>query len=328
MARVVAVLLLLMAVVSAVAWYKRPAPNGGELALYGNVEIRQVNLGFNVEGRLASMLLEEGDQVRQGQAIARMDTGYLQDAVSIADGRVAAAEAQLAMLRTGSRPQEIEQARAAVKSAEAAYQDAERHFGRELALFKQGVAGTRAGVDSATAARDRAQAALASVREQLDLAQVGPRDEQIKAAEAQLQAERGLQSLMQRRLRDAELFAPADGTLLSRVHEPGEVLAPGATVYTLALKSPLWVRAFVGEAQLGRVRAGQQVEVSCDSAPGTRFKGQVGFISPTAEFTPKTVETPELRTDLVYRLRVVMAPGSEEVLRQGMPVTVHVPATR
>lgn len=327
MKRVVLVLLLLMAVVSAVAWFKRPVPDGGELALYGNVEIRQVNLGFNVEGRLSSMALEEGEQVKTGQVVATMDTGYMQDAVTIADGRVASAEAQLGMLRTGSRPQEIEQARAAMQSAEAAYQDAERHFGRELALFKQGAAGTRAALDRATAGRDQAQAALTSAREQFSLAEVGPRGEQIKMAEAQLKAEQGLQSLMQRRLRDATLSSPADGTILTRVHEPGEVLAPGSSVYTLALKTPLWVRAFVAEPQLGRVQPGLAVEVSSDSAPGRRFKGRVGFVSPTAEFTPKAVETPDLRTDLVYRLRVVMDAGSEEVLRQGMPVTVHVPAS-
>ena len=128
----------------------------------------------------------------------------------------------------------------------------------------------------------------------------------------------------QTNLNDTELYAPADGTILTRIREPGTVVRQADPIYTLSLLSPVWVRAFVSEGQLGLIYPGMPAEVHTDTPGGQVYKGHIGFISPVAEFTPKTVETTQLRTDLVYRLRII-ADNPDQGLRQGMPVTVKLP---
>ena len=169
-----------------------------------------------------------------------------------------------------------------------------------------------------------AAARVASARESLRLLQEGTRAEDIAAARANLQAAQANLSAAKTSLQDAYLRAPAAGVILSRVREPGAIVSPSDTVYVLSLDDPVWVRAYVAEPDLGRVHPGMEVEVVTDTAPDRPYRGRIGFISPVAEFTPKSVETPELRTDLVYRLRVVVDPA-DKVLRQGMPVTIRIP---
>jgi HlyD family secretion protein len=177
--------------------------------------------------------------------------------------------------------------------------------------------------DAAQSRRDQAAANLDSAREALALAQEGFRSEDIAAVEADLVAAQAQQSIAETQLDDTRLLAPSDGTLISRLHEPGAMLAAGMPVFSLSLRDPIYVRAYVDEPHLGRLAPGARVTVTTDSSD-TVYEGKVGFISPRAEFTPRSVETTELRTDLVYRLRIVIAEG-DEGLRQGMPVTVHVP---
>jgi HlyD family secretion protein len=319
----IAALVLLLAAVGVGAWFSlccKTAPDGDPI-LYGNVEVRQVNLAFNVEGRLVEMLVEEGDRVTAGQVMARMDGGQYQDAVRLAEARLEVQGAQLAKLEAGSRPEEIDQAAAEVAQAEAAAINARATFERVDVLAKQKDASQQA-LDNARAALHQAEARLVQARKAHALAVIGPREEDLEAARAQSRADEAALSIARRRLADTELRAPSDGIVQTRIHEPGAVLLPNSAVYTLALVEPVWVRAFVDEPRLGLVRPGMKAEVVTDTAPDKPFIGQVGFISPVAEFTPKTVETPELRTGLVYRLRVVVD-GAGEGLRQGMPVTVR-----
>ena len=290
------------------------------LVLYGNVDIRQVNLAFNVEGRLAAVAVEEGDRVTTGQALATLDKGYHEDAVKVARARLDAQKATVAKLEAGSRPEEIALARAEVERAQAAVTHAQATFERQSELVRRSVASQQA-YDDARDNLTQAEARLKAVRESLALAVAGPRKEDIAAARAQLRADEATVSLAERRLGDTELKAPAEGVILTRVQEPGAVLGSSTTVLTLALTRPVWVRAYVSEPDLGRIHNGMPAEVVSDSAPGKAYRGQVGFISPVAEFTPKTVETPDLRTSLVYRLRVIVD-APDDGLRQGMPVTV------
>jgi HlyD family secretion protein len=201
--------------------------------------------------------------------------------------------------------------------------NAEQVYERSSRLRPGGVV-SEAALDQAKAARDMAKARVRSAVEALRLLEQGTRREDIAAARANLQAsEAGLASA-RTSLKDATLYAPADGIVLSRVREPGAIVAPSDIVYVLSLATPVWARAYVAEPNLGRIHTGMKVEVLADSAPDKPHSGTIGFISPVAEFTPKSVETPELRTDLVYRLRVVIDQGTNG-LRQGMPVTVRIP---
>lgn len=323
--RILAGIGIVAAVAAAAGWlFLDPRGDGrdGALVLYGNVDVRTLDLAFQVEGRLAEMAVDEGDRVTAGQRVAALDTGYFQDTLRIAEGRVAAQQAQLAKLEAGMRPEEIGQARADVERLEAMAANARKKYERQVALPLDSTV-SRQTLDNARAEFRQSEAMLRQARESLKLAEEGYRAEDIAAQRAQLSAEQALRDLARRRLADAELTAPSDGVVLTRVHEPGAVLLPGAPVYSVALTEPVWVRTYVPETALGRVVPGAEVRVTTDSAPGRSYRGQIGFVSPVAEFTPKTVETPDLRTALVYRVRVIIA-DPDDVLRQGMPVTVHV----
>jgi HlyD family secretion protein len=290
------------------------------LALYGNVDIRQVDLSFRVSGRIESMLFEEGDRVQAGQLVAVLDAKPYEDRVAIERAKVEAAQAALAKFETGSRPQEIEQARARVREAEAAYANAKSRNVRFKPLAATGVVSEQDYEDTLEQ-RDRAKANLEAARESLRLALDGFRDEEVLQAQAELSAARASLEFALTDLADTEVYAPANGTMLTRAAEPGAVVAAGRTVYVLSLDEPVWVRVYTPEPWLGRIRPGMPAQVHTDTPGIGPFQGHVGFISPVAEFTPKTVETPELRTDLVYRVRIVARDPHNE-LRQGMPVTV------
>ncbi len=293
------------------------------LTLYGNVDIRQVQLGFRVSGRIARMELEEGDRVAAGTLLASLDTQPYQEAVAAAQAQVARETANLAKLRAGPRAAEIAQARAAVAERDADLANVTQAFERARQLRPGGTI-SQASFDQAQAGKDMATARLASAREALRLLEEGTRAEDIAVGCAALEAAQANLAAAQTSLQDANLLAPDDGVILSRVREPGAIVGPSDTVYVLSLDRSAWVRAYVPESSLGRIHPGLAVEIVTDSAPSHPYRGQVGFVSPVAEFTPKTVETPELRTDLVYRLRITIN-QPDGGLRQGMPVTVRIP---
>lgn len=304
-------------------WYtqERNAAENGALTLYGNVDIREVGLSFRVDGRVAEMRFEEGDRVEAGVVLARLDAVPYREALALARAERTAAAARLEKLEAGPRPQEITRARSVVAEREAALVNAQQHLKRQRQLLDSGNT-PRQRYDDALTTRNQTEAALATAQAELAELQEGSRVEDIAAARAELAAAEARVDQAQTRLEDTALRAPDGGTILSRVREPGAVVGTGQTVYALSLVEPLWVRAYVAEPDLGRVRPGMPAEIRTDTFPDKVYEGQVGFISPVAEFTPKTVETPDLRTDLVFRLRVVV-PHPDEGLRQGMPVTVR-----
>jgi HlyD family secretion protein len=289
-----ALLVLALLVASGYAWYRGQDADDGPLVLYGNVDVREVSLGFRQSGRVARLPVEEGDRVPAGQLLAELDDEPFQHAVAAARAQVAQAEAALARLEAGSRAQEIEQAREAQRQAAAVFASRELAYRRQRELSASG-ATSRQALDSARYALDEARA-------QRDLARA-------EAAQADTA------------LADTRLIAPSDGVVLTRVVEPGTVVQAGTAVVSLALRDPVYVRAYVSEARLGEVPPGTEVTVTTDSSPRA-YAGQVGFVSPRAEFTPKTVQTEALRTELVYRLRI-RVPDADDQLLQGMPVTIR-----
>jgi HlyD family secretion protein len=322
-------LILLLVVASMVGggmawWFTQPNKAATELVLYGNIDLRQVSLAFNGAERVEAVLANEGDRVRRGQVLAKLDTGRLAP-----QGAEAAAEAEaqaqvVDKLRRGNRPEDIAQARANVDVALADATAARAKYDRTAALAQSsaGRAVSRQDLDDAKAASGAAAARLAASQEALKLEQIGPRKEDIRQAEAQLQAKRAQFVLLQRALADADLVAPMDAVIRSRLIEPGEMASPQRPAFSLAITDPKWVRAYISETDLGQVHPGKSATITVDAFSKRRFSGWVGFISPVAEFTPKTVQTPDLRTSLVYEIRVfVKDPGDE--LRLGMPATVH-----
>lgn len=315
-----ALLLLLAGAVLYWAVYVHGARQG-PLVLYGNVDIRDVNLGFRVSGRLAELMRDEGDPVHAGDLLGRLDAEpYLRE-LRLAEANVASLKARYDLLLAGYRKEDIGQARATVQQRQAVLTNTEQVLARRLALRPTGAASEENTID-ALAARDEAAANLKAGQESLRLLENGYRPEEITEAKGNF--ERAEADLAEARLRvdDTTLYAPSDGIILTRANEPGAVLAVGATVFTLSLTQHAWIRAYVSERELGRVHPGDNVLIFTDTRRQQPYHGTVGYVSPTAEFTPKSVETTDLRTDLVYRLRVVVL-DADPSLRQGMPVTVR-----
>lgn len=293
------------------------------LILYGNVDIRQIHLAFHANGRVSRVLVEEGDRVQPGQLVAELDPVRYQANLARAQAEVAAQQEVLGRLLAGSRPQEIAEARAHLNSAEASLRDVANLYQRNKELYQRRAISSQT-MDNIQARYESAQAAVRQAQEALNLVIEGPRKQDIAAARAQLAALQAAQRLAARELADTKLFAPKEGVIQQRILEPGDMASPQTPALTVALTNPIWVRAYLPEVDLGKVGLGLSAHITTDSFPGQVYKGWVGFISPTAEFTPKTVQTPQLRTKLVYRVRV-FACNPRNQLRLGMPVTVEIP---
>jgi len=310
-------------------WYTHREREPAELALYGNIDLRQVQLAFNNNERIAAVMAQEGDRVKQGQVLAKLDRSRLEPQVAQAEAQVAAQKQMVEKLRNGSRPEEIAQARANVVSAKADVAKARQQFERvekltavRLNSGSEVRAVSQEDVDNAKAALDVAQAKLDVNQKALDLAVLGPRKEEIAQAEAQLRGNEAQAAFLRQQLADTILYAPSNAIVRTRLLEPGDMASPQKPVFSLALTDPKWVRAYVSERDLGKVSPGMAAAVVVDSFPGRRFEGWVGFVSPVAEFTPKAVQTEELRTSLVYEVRVFVKDPQDE-LRLGMPATVY-----
>ena len=323
--KLIVLTLLLLTGLAAAGWYflqRSERQARFELTLFGNIDIRQVDLAFTQTEHIDRILVEEGARVEQGELLAIQDLARFQYAVDSAEARLAAQQQVLARLVNGSRPEEIAKAKADVKAAEAevVYADKEMRRRHRLAQKKA----------SSTQSADRARFELAAAREKLKalielqrLAVIGPRQEDIEEARARLQAEAAALKLARKNWHDAHLYAPHDGFIRDRMLEPGDMAGAEKPVFTLALTDPIWARTYVGETDLGKLRSGMVADIHSDSFPDHSYRGWIGYISSTAEFTPKSVETTDLRTSLVYQVRVY-ACNPRYQLRLGMPVTVRV----
>ncbi len=304
----------------------RATPDANRLTLYGNVDIRQVYAAFYDSGRINQMLVQEGDAVHKGELLATLEQSRFADALATANAQAANQRHILAALLAGSRPEQIAQAKAQMDALAAVYQNDAANYNRYATLAPHGAA-TIQQRDDAQAVYLNAKNNYEAARQAYILAVKGPRAEDIAAAQAAYDAAKASAALTAQEYNDTKLYAPTDGIIEERVQEPGDMTSPSAPVYVIALTNPLWVRAYVPESELGRVQLGMAASISTDSYPGKTYRGWIGYISPTAQFTPKTVETPDLRAQLVYQLRIYACDPKGQ-LQLGMPATVTIDLTR
>lgn len=326
--RLVAAIVVVVLLGGLVAWWLARPSGDKPIVMHGNVDIRQVALAFNTSERVAEMRASEGDRVRAGQVVAVLDRTTLALRLARAEAQLAVQDEALHRFEAGNRPQEIAQADANVRAAAAEARNAHQTLDRLRAIAKgtEGRAVSREELDAAVAASAAADAKLDAQRKAQDLSRAGARDEDIAQARAQRDAARAEVAMAKQQVVDAELKAPSDAVVRSRLLEPGDMASPQRPAYALALLHPKWVRAYVSEANLSRIRYGQAARVTTDSAPGRPIDGRVGYIASVAEFTPKNVETEDLRPSLMYEVRVNVD-DPDDRLNLGMPATVELPGT-
>lgn len=323
------ILLLLLALGAGGWWVYRTHPGGsrdqGRLTLYGNIDVRLENLAFEVSGRIAALPVAEGSLMELGQVVGRLDDRRLLQARNALSAQVQAQRAELDKRIAGTRQEEIAKLRAdlAVVRVEAA--NAARSARRAEAMMKRKFE-TEDNAEQKTATADALAATVNARQAALDLGLAGSRVEDIAAARAQLAALEAELAGAELNLAYATLKAPVRGIVQNRILEVGDMAGPERPVYTIALTEPVWARVYLAEPDLGRVRQGQPARVLSDSFPDKSYAGWIGYIAPSAEFTPKQVQTTELRADLVYQARVYVCNPQGE-LRQGMPVTVEIDLT-
>lgn len=305
----------------------RTSETSDEIVLYGNVDLRQVALAFKGSERVQEMRVQEGDSVLPGQVLAVLDTTMLELRIRQAQAQVRVQQEGLNRLRSGSRPQEIAQTEAASAVAQAELTQARQQLQRLNAISVEtaGQAVSKLDIEAAEARFAVAQANLNRAQQVQELSVDGPASEDIARSEAMLEAANAELAILEQQLIDAELRAPIAAIVRSRLLEPGDMASPQRPAYNLAITQPKWVRAYISEVDLGRVLPGQSASVSTDSHPDQSLTGTVGYISSVAEFTPKTVQTEDLRTSLVYEIRVQVN-DPDNRLRLGMPATVRLDA--
>lgn len=318
------VVVVVLALAGATYWYFRNTNENGDLALHGNVDIRQIALAFDGSGRVLEMHVDEGDSVKAGTVLGVLDTRTLELQAEQAQAQIEVQRQNLARLHNGSRPEEIAQARSKLAAAQADATRARQDLARlqSIAAKTQGRGVSAQDLDRARSNVKVAQATMAQQQDALRLTELGPRQEDVDGAAAQLKASQAQLALLQHQIAQGELKAPADAVVRSRLLEPGDMATPQKAVYALALTHPKWIRVYVSEPDLGRIRPGMAAQVFTDSQPDQPTEGTIGYISSVAEFTPKSVQTEELRTNLVYEVRVLVD-DTENRLRLGQPATVR-----
>lgn len=322
---VAVIVLLAIGGITATAWrWPRGAGSASNvLVLPGTVEAYEVDLSFQVRGRIERLTVDEGDVVEQGQTVAYLDRRNFELSLRGAEARAAAARATLAALEAGTRAQEIQVAQARLASAKADLNFA-RVDAKRIAALVPGKLTTLQQLDQARLQEDRDSSRVAELEQTLALLREGPRTEDLERARAEYQANLVSTDGARLELEYTALVSPAAGVISVRLAEVGEVVASGEAVLRLAELSRPWVRAYLNTLDLPKVRLGQDASVRADGLPDKVFPGRLSFISPKAEFTPKTVETRALRVELVFRIKIA-ASNPEGLLKLGMPVDVMLP---
>lgn len=303
----------------------RRTPKGsGEIKLSGTIETTVTALSFKLPGRVRERLVDEGQRVAVGQVVARLEDDDVHQELAGREAERAAAQAALAELQAGSRVEEVAQAEAAVVRLRAESHRAGDEYVRSEQLFKREVIAKR-DLDLALAARDASAAALREAAERLRQVKAGARSETRQQAQARLKGAEASVSLARTRLTDATLLAPTAGIVLSKNIEAGEQVAPGTPVVTIGKLEEVWIRGYVPEDELPRIKLGQKARVTVDGLKGRVFTGRLDFIAQEAEFTPKNVQTEKERVKLVYRIKILLANPKSE-LKPGMPADAVIEA--
>ncbi|GAM10989.1 hypothetical protein OR1_03297 [Geobacter sp. OR-1] len=313
---IIAAVIAIAAVLAITAIRRAPVAATG-LKVSGSIEATTIQVSFKVAGRLAKRLVDEGYVVKTGQPVALLNTDEFTDEKNARLSEAKASRAALADLVAGSRKEEITQAEAVLARMKAEADRMAKEFTRAEALFKREVIPLKE-LDTARAGRDSSAAAVREAEERLKLLRIGPRPDAVTQARARVDAATAVLALAETRLADTSVASPADGLVLAKHAEPGEMLAPGAPVITVGKLDEVWLKAYIPETELGRVKVGQPVRVTSDTWPGKAYEGKITFISPQAEFTPKNVQTEKERVKLVYRIKITL-PNPKLELKPGMP---------
>ncbi len=295
---------------------------GNQLTLSGNIEVIQVEASFRVAGKVLERPVDEGQVVKAGQLLARLDAKDLEQVVAMRRADAATAKAALDSLVAGSRKEEIEASKAALEQANADLRRLEPDEARIHDLQQKGIISVR-DYEGTLASLEAARGKVRQAGQQYILVQKGPRPEDINQARARFEQAQQALALAQTQLGYATLTAPISGVILSKNIEPLEYVAPGTSVVTMADLGLVWLRAYVEESDLGRVKVGQKAFVTTDTFPGKRYEGRVSFISSEAEFTPKIVQTRKERAKFVYRIKIEI-PNPAMELKPGMPVDTEI----
>ncbi|MDO5532472.1 HlyD family efflux transporter periplasmic adaptor subunit [Sutterella sp.] len=314
------IVLVVIAALGALAWHLRTEENAPPPArAWGNVDTRQISLAFEASGRILEMNFEEGERVKKGDVLGRLDTRALEIERRQLAAELDRAREQASLSREGYRSEDIEAARASARALESRHELARRTWVRQKELVARNVS-SQQNLDDARFSMEAAERELAASRAQLAAYEAGLRPQEVASAEAAVRSAEAAVAAADYQIGTASvLVAPADGIIRTRTAEPGDMGGPSRTVYQLSIVSPKWIRCWITERQLALVKEGSRARVTTDTA-GT-VEARVSWISSTAEFTPKTVQTEDLRTALVYEVRLETA-DAENRLRLGQPVTV------
>ena len=290
---------------------------GSFIKVSGNIEATEVDVGFKVSGRIVSRFYEEGDWVDQGKVLAKLDDEDLHNRLEVARATLMSAQARLSKLLAGSRPEEIRQAEAELNQAKFDLENKETQYERMKSLFEKRVVPKETS-DNAEAAFKIAKATFQKATENYLLVKEGPRKEDIEDARAQVDQAQASVKLNETQLSYTTLYSPLSGVVLVKSGEIGEVVNPGTSILTMADIENVWLKAYIPETDLSKVKWGQEVIVTTDLRPQKKYKGRISFISSQAEFTPKQIQTEKERVTLVYRIKVDIS-NTDRELKPGMP---------
>lgn len=326
MKRRLSVLILIAAVIAAGVYFypritKKAKPEN-QLTLSGNIEAHESLVSFKVPGRVIDLPVEEGQWVEQGNLLARLDDADYRQKVRIDEANVHVRESNLALMLAGTREQEVKASQQTMLDTQADLQQKKLDYDRAQHLFSKEEISAQ-DCDRADTALKRAEATFQAAQQRYNEAVEGSRKEDVAIARANLTEANANLGLSRVNLGYTVLRAPSAGVITVRQAELGEVVVPGTPVVTLADLDHIWLRAYIAEPDLGRIRWGQEATITTDTYPGKQYRGRVSFISSSAEFTPKSVQTYKERVTLVYRIKIDVDNPNHE-LKPGMPADAHV----
>lgn len=326
---IAAIIAVLLIVIAAAVWhFNKDQKSDQALTLFGNVDIRQVSLAFEQSGRIQQMNAQEGDHIQKGDVLAKLNTDALNIQLQQAEAQLKVQQQTVIEQDAGTRPEQLAQAEAQLSSAKAQFDKAEKDLKRLQVLFHD-TAGQAISKQELDYAQSNQATAAASVKEKtanLALLKNGARSEDREAAKAQFNAVKANLDLIRYQIQQSVLTAPVNAVVRARLQEPGDMATAQKPVFTLALTSPKWVRVYANEKDLSAIQMGAAAQVIRDSQPNQPIDGKIGYISSVAEFTPKTVQTEDIRTTLVYEVRVHVN-DPQDTLKMGQSVTVKIART-
>jgi HlyD family secretion protein len=326
MKRRLPILILLAAAIAAGVYLyprlTRKPESQNQLALSGNIEAHESLVSFKVQGRIVDLPVEEGQRVQPGALLARLDDADYRQKVRIGEATVNVRESNLALMRAGTREQEVRASEQTMLGAQADLEEKKLDYDRAQRLFSKDELSTQ-DRDLANTALKRAEATFRAAQQRYNEAVEGSRKEDIAIARANVSAAHADLGLSRVNLDYATLRAPSSGVITVREAELGEVVIPGTPVVTLADLDHIWLRAYIAETDLGRIRWGQEATITTDTYPGKQYRGRISFIASSAEFTPKSVQTYKERVTLVYRIKIDIDNPNYE-LKPGMPADASI----